>query len=56
MKLGDLLLTKGYINKKQLNEALREQSVRAINYDESIPIGKVLINKSVGLIFASVLL
>ena len=43
MKLGDLLLTKGYINKKQLNEALREQSVRAINYDESIPIGKVLI-------------
>ena len=43
MKLGDLLLNKGYINKKQLNEALREQSVRAINYDESIPIGKVLI-------------
>ena len=43
MKLGDLLLTKGYINKKQLNEALREQSVRAINYNESVPIGKVLI-------------
>ena len=34
MKLGDLLLNKGYINKKQLNEALREQSARAINYNE----------------------
>ena len=43
MKLGDLLLSKGYINKKQLNEALREQSVRAINYNETVPIGKVLI-------------
>ena len=43
MRLGDLLLSKGYINKKQLNEALREQSVRAINYNESVPIGKVLI-------------
>ena len=43
MKLGDLLLNKGYINKKQLNEALREQSSRAINYNESAPIGKILV-------------
>ena len=43
MKLGDLLLTKGYINKKQLNEALREQSARAINYNESVPVGKILV-------------
>ena len=43
MKLGDLLLNKGYINKKQLNEALREQSARAINYNESVPIGKILV-------------
>tara|TARA_R100001594_G_scaffold1363_9_gene5940 strand:- start:7303 stop:7965 length:663 start_codon:yes stop_codon:yes gene_type:complete len=43
MKLGDLLLTKGYINKKQLQSALRKQSEYAINYDKSVPIGKVLI-------------
>ena len=43
MKLGDLLLQKGYINKKQLNKALRKQSEEAINYGKSIPIGKLLI-------------
>ena len=43
MKLGDLLLLKGYINKKQLQSALRKQSEEAINYDRSVPLGKVLI-------------
>ena len=43
MKIGDLLLLKGYINKKQLKEALRKQSEEAIRYDRSVPLGKVLI-------------
>ena len=43
MKIGDLLLLKGYINKKQLQSALRKQSEEAINYDRSVPLGKVLI-------------
>ena len=43
MKIGDLLLLKGYINKKQLKDALRKQSEEAINYDRSVPLGKVLI-------------
>ena len=43
MKIGDLLLLKGYINKKQLRSALRKQSEYAINYDRSVPLGKVLI-------------
>ena len=43
MKIGDLLLLKGYINKKQLQQALRRQSEYAINYDRSVPLGKVLI-------------
>ena len=43
MKLGDLLLLKGYINKKQLHSALVRQSKEAINYDRSVPLGKVLI-------------
>ena len=43
MKIGDLLLLKGYINKKQLQGALRKQSEEAINYDRSVPLGKVLI-------------
>ena len=45
MKIGDLLLIKGYINKKQLKEALRRQSEQAINYDRSVPLGKVLIEE-----------
>tara|TARA_R100001594_G_scaffold142121_1_gene188766 strand:+ start:2835 stop:3482 length:648 start_codon:yes stop_codon:yes gene_type:complete len=43
MKIGDLLLLKGYINKKQLQSALRKQSEEAINYDRSVPLGKILI-------------
>ena len=45
MKLGDLLLLKGYINKKQLQEALRKQSQEAINYNRSVPLGKILIEE-----------
>ena len=45
MKIGDLLLLKGYINKKQLQEALRKQSEEAINYNSSVPLGKVLIEQ-----------
>ena len=43
MKIGDLLLLKGYINKKQLKTALRNQSEEAIKYDRSVPLGKILI-------------
>ena len=45
MKLGDLLLLKGYINKKQLHSALVKQSNEAINYSRSVPLGKILIEK-----------
>ncbi len=45
MKLGDLLLLKGYINKKQLQGALRKQSEEAIKYDRSVPLGKILIEQ-----------
>ena len=43
MKIGDLLLLKGYINKKQLKDALRKQAEEAINYNRSVPLGKILI-------------
>ena len=43
MKLGDLLLLKGHINKKQLTSALSKQADEAINYNRSVPLGKVLI-------------
>tara|TARA_Y100000593_G_scaffold90299_1_gene176426 strand:- start:45 stop:731 length:687 start_codon:yes stop_codon:yes gene_type:complete len=43
MKLGDLLLLKGYINKKQLTSALSKQADEAINYNRSTPLGKILI-------------
>ena len=43
MKLGDLLLLKGYINRKQLTSALSKQANEAINYDRSVPLGKILI-------------
>ena len=43
MKVGDLLLLKGIINKKQLQKALRKQSEQAINYDRAVPLGKILI-------------
>ena len=45
MKIGDLLLLKGYINKKQLQSALRKQSEEAIKYDRSVPLGKILIEE-----------
>ena len=45
MKIGDLLLLKGYINKKQLQQALRKQSEEAINYSRSVPLGKILIEE-----------
>jgi DNA repair exonuclease SbcCD ATPase subunit len=45
MKIGDLLLLKGYINKKQLTSALSKQANEAINYNRSVPLGKVLIEE-----------
>ena len=45
MKLGDLLLLKGHINKKQLQEALSHQAEEAITYNRSVPLGKILIEK-----------
>jgi DNA repair exonuclease SbcCD ATPase subunit len=45
MKIGDLLLLKGFINKKQLKAALSKQAENAINYDKSMPLGKVLIEE-----------
>ena len=43
MKIGDLLLLKGYINRNQLTSALARQADEAINYNRSVPLGKVLI-------------
>ena len=43
MKIGDLLLLKGFINKRQLHSALVKQSEEAINYDRSVALGKILI-------------
>ena len=43
MKLGDLLLLKGYINNRQLKSALHKQADEAITYNRSVPLGKVLI-------------
>ena len=45
MKIGDLLLLKGYINKKQLTSALSKQAEEAITYNRSVPLGKVLIEE-----------
>ncbi len=45
MKIGDLLLLKGYINKKQLTAALSKQAEYAINYDRSVPLGKILVEE-----------
>ena len=45
MKIGDLLLLKGVINKKQLQSALSKQADKAINYNRSVPLGKVLIEE-----------
>ena len=43
MKIGDLLLLKGVINKRQLQEAISKQADEAITYNRSVPLGKVLI-------------
>ena len=43
MKIGDLLLLKGYINKRQLHSALSKQADEAINYNRAVPLGKILI-------------
>ena len=43
--MSHLLLLKGYINKKQLQDALRKQSEEAIKYDRSVPLGKILIEE-----------
>ena len=45
MKIGDLLLLKGYINKNQLRAALSKQAENAINYDKSQPLGRVLVDE-----------
>lgn len=45
MKIGDLLLLKGVINKKQLQVALSKQAEQAIAYNRSVPLGKVLIEE-----------
>ena len=43
MKLGDLLLLKGYINNSQLKSALHKQADEAITYNRAVPLGKILI-------------
>ena len=43
MKLGDLLLLKGYISDRQLKSALHKQADEAITYNRSVPLGKILI-------------
>ena len=45
MKLGDLLLLKGYISDRQLKSALHKQADEAITYNRSVPLGKVLIEQ-----------
>ena len=45
MKLGDLLLLKGYISDRQLKSALHKQADEAITYNRSVPLGKVLIEE-----------
>ena len=46
MKIGDLLLLKGVINKKQLQVALSKQAEQAITYNRSVPLGKILIDEN----------
>ena len=45
MKIGDLLLLKGVINRKQLTSALSKQAEEAINYSRAVPLGKILIEE-----------
>ena len=44
MKIGDKLLELGYINKKQLNEALKKQSQEKILYNKDLQLGKILLD------------
>ena len=43
MKIGDVLVNLGFIEKTELMEALHKQSVDSIIYDKPSQIGKVLI-------------
>ena len=45
MKIGDKLLALGYLNKKQLKEALTEQSQQKILYNKDLQLGKILLEK-----------
>ena len=45
MKIGDKLLKLGYLNKKQLQDALREQSQQKIIYNKDLQLGKILVDK-----------
>ena len=45
MKIGDKLLSLGYLNKKQLKEALAEQSQQKIIYNKDLQLGKILLDK-----------
>ena len=45
MKIVDKLLKLGYLNKKQLKDALREQSQQKIIYNKDLQLGKILIDK-----------
>ena len=51
MKIGDLLLLKGYINKKQLKDALRKQSEEAINFYYTVESQNLGIKISFALIY-----
>ena len=45
MKIGDKLLKLGYLNKKQLTEALKVQSQEKILYNKDLQLGKILLDK-----------
>tara|TARA_R110002020_G_scaffold28691_1_gene91145 strand:- start:1273 stop:1977 length:705 start_codon:yes stop_codon:yes gene_type:complete len=45
MKIGDKLLKLGYLNKKQLTEALKIQSQEKILYNKDLQLGKILLDK-----------
>tara|TARA_R100001594_G_scaffold134885_1_gene176277 strand:+ start:1601 stop:2302 length:702 start_codon:yes stop_codon:yes gene_type:complete len=45
MKIGDKLLKLGYLNKKQLKDALAEQSQQKIIYNKDLQLGQILVDK-----------
>ena len=45
MKIGDKLLKLGYLNKKQLKDALAEQSQQKIIYNKDLELGQILVDK-----------